>query len=235
MSHVRSLPAPADQAASALTFSKTPVVAGQLEGSWHTHMGELLSSTSHTFPCLQWWFWQGSGRGQGAKSVPAPSSPPTSCLGHLSTEERQTLHQTQPQASLPALGRCEGLQKPRISPRAPFCSHKMQWLFCCKKRGYGESSVGKRSCTSSAFKCASRLALALCYSPSQRSPSLLGVAKAPRFREGMVSLPAGGQGKSDLLSATISSTSSVGSSNSPTSTWTGLAPTGSCKRGWCFW
>lgn len=37
----------------ALTFSKTPEVAGQLEGSWHTHMGELLSSTSHTLPCLQ--------------------------------------------------------------------------------------------------------------------------------------------------------------------------------------
>lgn len=63
------------------------------------------------------------------------------------------------------------------------------------------------------FKCASRLALSLCYSPSQR---------------------AGGQGRSDLLSATISSTSSVGSSNSPTSTWTGLAPTGSCRRGWYF-
>lgn len=42
-----------------------------------------------------------------------------------------------------------------------------------------------------------------------------------------------GHGKSDSLSATISSTSSVGSSNSPTSTWTGLAPTGSCKRGHC--
>lgn len=88
MSHVRSFPAPVHQAASALTFSKTPAVAGQLEGSWHTHMGELLSSTSHTLPCLQWWFWQGSGRGQGAKSEPAPSSPPTSCPGHLSTEGR---------------------------------------------------------------------------------------------------------------------------------------------------
>lgn len=74
-----SLPAPLLQAASALTFSKTPAVAGQLDGSWHTHMGELLSSTSHTLPCLQWWFWQGSGRGQGAKSELAPSSSPTSC------------------------------------------------------------------------------------------------------------------------------------------------------------
>lgn len=48
-----SLPAPTHQPTSALTFSKTPEVAGQLEGSWHTHMGELLSSTSHTLPCLQ--------------------------------------------------------------------------------------------------------------------------------------------------------------------------------------
>lgn len=115
MSHVGSLPAPVHQAASALTFSKTPAVAGQLEGSWHTHMGELLSSTSHTLPCLQWWFWQGSGRGQGAKSQPAPSSPPTSCLGHLSTEGRQRLQQGEPRASLLALGRCEGFQKSTLA------------------------------------------------------------------------------------------------------------------------
>ena len=106
--------------------------------------------------------------------------------------------------------------------------------FLLQKRAYRESSAGKRPCTSFAFKCASRLASSLCYSLSQRSPSLFGVAKAPAPREGTMSLPAGGQGKSDLLSATISSTSSVGSSNSPTSTWTGLAPTGSCKRGQCF-
>lgn len=80
------------------------------------------------------------------------------------------------------------------------------------------------------FKYASRLASSLCYSPSQKSPSLFRVAKAPPHREGTVSLLGGGQGKSDLLSATISSTSSAGSSNSPTSTWTGLAPTGSCKE-----
>lgn len=45
-----------------LTFSNSPMGAGQLVGSWHTHMGVLLSSSSHTLPCLQWWFWQGSGR-----------------------------------------------------------------------------------------------------------------------------------------------------------------------------
>lgn len=84
MSYVGSLPTLRHQAASALTFSKMPAVAGQLDGSWHTHMGELLSSTSHTLPCLQWWFWQGSGRGQGAKSEPAPSPA-------LAGEERLTL------------------------------------------------------------------------------------------------------------------------------------------------
>lgn len=84
------------QAASALTFSKTPVVAGQLAGSWHTHMGELLSSTSHTLPCLQWWFWQGSRRGQEAQSEPTPSSPPTSCLEPLSIEGRQRFLQDSP-------------------------------------------------------------------------------------------------------------------------------------------
>lgn len=35
---------------------------------------------------------------------------------------------------------------------------------------------------------------------------------------------------SHSLSATISSTSTVGSSNSPTSTCTGLTPTGSCQK-----
>lgn len=48
-----------------LTFSNSPMGAGQLVGSWHTHMGVLFSSSSHTLPCLQWWFWQGSGRAQG--------------------------------------------------------------------------------------------------------------------------------------------------------------------------
>lgn len=71
-----SLPALGHPAAAALTFSKTPVVAGQLEGSWHTHMGELLSSTSHTLPCLQWWFWQGSAAGgEQGQSQPHPHFP----------------------------------------------------------------------------------------------------------------------------------------------------------------
>lgn len=37
-----------------LTCSKSPSTGGQVEGSWHTHMGVLLSSTSHTLPFLQW-------------------------------------------------------------------------------------------------------------------------------------------------------------------------------------
>lgn len=45
-----------------LTCSNSPSAAGQLEGSWHTHMGLLLSSTSHTLPFLQGWFRQGSVR-----------------------------------------------------------------------------------------------------------------------------------------------------------------------------
>lgn len=38
----------------ALTFSNSPMGAGQVVGSWHTHIGVLLSSSSHTLPCLQW-------------------------------------------------------------------------------------------------------------------------------------------------------------------------------------
>lgn len=38
---------------SELTCSNSPSAAGQEEGSWHTHMGVLLSSTSHTLPFLQ--------------------------------------------------------------------------------------------------------------------------------------------------------------------------------------
>lgn len=69
-------PCPGPPSSSALTFSKTPAVAGQLEGSWHTHMGELLSSTSHTLPCLQWWFWQGSAAGgEQSQSQPRPHLP----------------------------------------------------------------------------------------------------------------------------------------------------------------
>lgn len=71
------------------TFSNSPMGAGQLVGSWHTHMGELFSSSSHTLPCLQWWFWQGSGGAQGhAVSITQASSsmptPPRWVLGHKS-------------------------------------------------------------------------------------------------------------------------------------------------------
>lgn len=43
-----------------LTCSNSPSAVGQLVGSWHTHMGVLVSSSSHTFPFLQWCFMQGS-------------------------------------------------------------------------------------------------------------------------------------------------------------------------------
>lgn len=36
-----------------LTCSNSASAGGQLVGSWHTHMGVLLSSSSHTFPFLQ--------------------------------------------------------------------------------------------------------------------------------------------------------------------------------------
>lgn len=68
---------------SVLTFSNSPMGAGQLVGSWHTHMGVLLSSNSHTLPCLQWWFWQGSGRVQGHVGSTTQVSTPTPTRSRL--------------------------------------------------------------------------------------------------------------------------------------------------------
>lgn len=65
-------------------------------GSWHTHMGVLFSSSSHTLPCLQWWFWQGSGGVQGHVVSPtqvSTAAPPQSrlILGQKSSPVPRTL------------------------------------------------------------------------------------------------------------------------------------------------